>query len=75
MTPEGAAKLVKLGAEVTVQAGLGLAAGFADDAYTRAGATIATDRQALVSAGEVFWTSTSASACNVSFTVAAPVAP
>ena len=53
MTPEGAAKLVKLGAEVTVQAGLGLAAGFADDAYTRAGATIATDRQALVSAGDL----------------------
>jgi len=53
MTPEGAAKLVKLGAEVTVQAGLGLTAGFADDAYTRAGAAIATDRQALVSAGDL----------------------
>jgi hypothetical protein len=53
MTPEGAAKLVKLGAEVTVQAGLGLAAGFADDAYTKAGASVATDRQALVSAGDL----------------------
>ncbi len=29
------------------------AAGFADDAYTKAGATIATDRQALISSGDI----------------------
>jgi len=53
LTPDGAAKLVKLGAQVEVEAGLGLAAGFADEAYTRAGATISTDRKALVSSGDL----------------------
>jgi len=53
LTPDGAAKLVKLGAQVEVEAGLGLAAGFADDAYTKAGATITTDRKALISAGDL----------------------
>jgi NAD(P) transhydrogenase subunit alpha len=33
MTPDGAAKLIKLGAQMEVEAGLGLAAGFPDDAY------------------------------------------
>ena len=40
MTPDGAAKLVKLGAQVEVEAGLGVAAGFPDEAYARAGATV-----------------------------------
>jgi len=53
LTPDGAAKLVKLGAQVEVEAGLGLAAGFADDAYTKAGATVTTDRQALVGSGDM----------------------
>jgi NAD(P) transhydrogenase subunit alpha len=53
LTPDGAAKLVKLGAQVEVEAGLGTAAGFADEAYVKAGATISTDRQALVSSGDM----------------------
>ncbi|MGO8839132.1 MAG: Re/Si-specific NAD(P)(+) transhydrogenase subunit alpha [Limisphaerales bacterium] len=53
LTPDGAAKLVKLGAQVEVEAGLGLAAGFADDAYAKAGAGVATDRKALISSGDL----------------------
>ncbi len=53
LTPDSAAKLVKLGAQVEVEAGLGLAAGFPDDAYTKAGVTITTDRPALVSSGDI----------------------
>src|ERR1700690_4339085 len=53
LTPDGAAKLIKLGAQVEVEAGLGLAASFADDAYAKAGATIATDRKALISTGDM----------------------
>jgi H+-translocating NAD(P) transhydrogenase subunit alpha len=53
LTPDAAAKLVKLGAQVEVEAGLGLAAGFADDAYAKAGATITTDRRALIGAGDM----------------------
>ena len=53
LTPDSAAKLVKLGALVEVEAGLGLHAGFADEAYTKAGATIATDRPALLGSGDI----------------------
>src|ERR1039458_2027118 len=53
LTPDSAAKLVKLGAQVEVQAGLGLGAGFSDDAYTKAGATISTDRNALLGSGDI----------------------
>jgi NAD(P) transhydrogenase subunit alpha len=53
MTPEGAAKLVKLGAQVEVQPGLGLAAGFSDDAYVKAGATLVPDRKALLQSADV----------------------
>ena len=53
LTPDSAAKLVKLGAQVEVEAGLGTAAGFPDDAYTKAGATLTTDRKALLSSGDI----------------------
>jgi NAD(P) transhydrogenase subunit alpha len=53
LTPDSAAKLVKLGAQVEVEAGLGIAAGFSDDAYTRAGATVSTDRKALLGSGDL----------------------
>jgi NAD(P) transhydrogenase subunit alpha len=53
LTPDSAGKLVKLGAQVEVEAGLGLAAGFSDDAYTKAGATISSDRQALLKSGDI----------------------
>ena len=53
MTPAAAAKLVKLGAQVEVEAGLGAAAGFADDAYLKAGATVTADRKALLGSGDI----------------------
>ena len=53
LTPDSAAKLVKLGAQVEVEAGLGLAAGFTDDAYTKAGATLASDRKGLLGSGDM----------------------
>jgi NAD(P) transhydrogenase subunit alpha len=53
LTPASAAKLVKLGAQVEVEAGLGLGSGFADADYTAAGATLATDRQALISSADM----------------------
>ena len=41
LIPDLAAKLKKAGLEVQIQAGAGLAAGFADDAYVAAGAAVA----------------------------------
>ena len=37
LTPDSAAKLVKLGAQVEVEAGVGVRAGFPDEAYIKAG--------------------------------------
>jgi len=53
LTPASAAKLVKLGAQVEVEAGLGIAAGFPDDAYTKAGASVVSNRKALISSGDL----------------------
>jgi len=53
LTPESAAKLVKLGAQVEVESGLGLGSGHADAAYTAAGVTLAPDRQALLSSADM----------------------
>jgi len=36
-TPETVAKFVRLGAEVEVEAGVGVSAGFTDEAYIKAG--------------------------------------
>jgi len=48
MVPADVAKLVKLGADVNVEAGLGQSIGFADEAYKEAGAVIVTDRAKLL---------------------------
>lgn len=48
VTPSAAARLVKLGAEVRVEAGAGSNAGFRDEEYVAAGATLTDDRPALV---------------------------
>lgn len=53
LVPEHVAKLVKLGARVEVEAGLGLAAGHRDEAYATAGATISTDRAAMLAAADI----------------------
>ncbi|HZI32911.1 MAG TPA: Re/Si-specific NAD(P)(+) transhydrogenase subunit alpha [Candidatus Binatia bacterium] len=53
LTPDSAAKLLKLGAQVEVETGLGLAAGHSDEAYSKAGATVSTDRSALIRSGDI----------------------
>ncbi|MEZ5421146.1 MAG: Re/Si-specific NAD(P)(+) transhydrogenase subunit alpha [Vicinamibacterales bacterium] len=52
-TPETVTKLVGMGFEVRVESQAGLLAAFADDAYVKAGATIATDAAALWGAADV----------------------
>ena len=53
LTPDAVAKLVKLGAQVEIEAGLGTAAGFPDDAYLKAGAIITADRKTLIGSGDI----------------------
>ncbi|PTX97165.1 Re/Si-specific NAD(P)(+) transhydrogenase subunit alpha [Spartobacteria bacterium LR76] len=53
LTPDSVAKLVKLGAEVSVEAGIGLPAGFPDEIYAKAGATISTDRASLLNSADI----------------------
>jgi len=47
VTPETAKKLIRLGADLVVEAGLGEGTGFSDQEYQDAGATISSDREAL----------------------------
>lgn len=47
VTPETVAAFVKLGCEVAVEAGAGIAAGYPDSAYETAGAEVLSDRAAL----------------------------
>jgi NAD(P) transhydrogenase subunit alpha len=53
MVPDVAARLVKGGNEVTVQAGAGTSCWFDDDAYRAKGAQVAPDAAATFSAGEL----------------------
>ncbi|MFQ5507074.1 MAG: Re/Si-specific NAD(P)(+) transhydrogenase subunit alpha [Planctomycetota bacterium] len=53
MTPDVAAKLVKKGAGVAIQGGLGAGCNWADSDYSRAGATVTIDREALLSESDV----------------------
>lgn len=48
LIPEHVAKLVKAGAEVSVESGLGQTLRIADNSYAEAGATMAADRNALI---------------------------
>jgi NAD(P) transhydrogenase subunit alpha len=48
LMPGDAAKLVELGASLQVEAGLGKRIGLEDSAYTEAGATVSSDREALL---------------------------
>lgn len=48
LVPASVKKLVGLGLEVVIEAGTGVASGFADSAYEEAGARIETDRQGLI---------------------------
>lgn len=53
LTPEVVASLIGRGMAVSVEAGAGEAAGFADDAYREAGAGIESERARLCSASDV----------------------
>jgi NAD(P) transhydrogenase subunit alpha len=53
MVPENAAKLVKRGAEVVVEAGVGDACGYSDAEYVAAGATVTQDRQKALSSADM----------------------
>ena len=52
-TPEAVGQLQKLGFEVAVESGAGLAAKFTDDAYTEAGATVIADTGELWSSSDI----------------------
>lgn len=53
LTPASVTKLVALGAKVEVESGLGIAAGFSDEAYFNAGATVAHDRTAMLGSSDM----------------------
>ncbi|MFK8041953.1 Re/Si-specific NAD(P)(+) transhydrogenase subunit alpha [Congregibacter sp.] len=53
MTPDTAKKLVRLGATVHIEAGMGIGSGFQDSEYTEVGAEIVTDRAALISSADM----------------------
>jgi len=53
LVPDSVARLVKGGLAVTVQRGAGVAAGFTDEAYEAAGATLAPDASAAVAGAEL----------------------
>lgn len=53
VTPDVAKKLVRMGAELHVEKGMGEPSGFADSEYEEAGATIASDRGSLLSGADM----------------------
>ena len=53
LTPEAVARLVKLGAQVEMEAGIGITAGISEEAYIKAGATVSSDRNHLLNSGDV----------------------
>lgn len=53
VVPDTAKKLVRLGADVVIESGMGEGSGFADGDYTAVGATVSTDRAALLSSADI----------------------
>ncbi len=53
MIPSGADRLVKAGAEIVIESGLGETLGLTDEAYTKVGATVASDRNAALAAADM----------------------
>jgi NAD(P) transhydrogenase subunit alpha len=51
--PADAKKLVRLGADLVIEAGMGSGAGFSDDEYIEAGASVSSDRDALFAEADV----------------------
>ncbi len=52
-TPDVVKQVIKLGFEVTIEAGAGAAASYADEAYVDAGATVVSDTRALWSSADI----------------------
>ncbi len=52
-TPDTVSRLVKLGADVSVETGLGGASGFPNDLYAQAGASVSADRAGIFAAADV----------------------
>jgi NAD(P) transhydrogenase subunit alpha len=53
LIPDAVKKLVHAGLEVVIESGAGLKAGFADAEYTKAGATLSNDRDAMLASGDI----------------------
>ncbi len=53
VTPETVKKLVRLGADVVIESGAGAGCGIGDDAYTAEGASIETNRDALLGSADM----------------------
>ena len=53
ITPAHAKKLVRLGAEVVIETGMGEGSGFPDAEYTEAGASVSSDRTELFSTADI----------------------
>ena len=53
MVPENAAKLVKRGAQVAVETGVGAACGYSDADYAASGVTVVQDRRELLSSADM----------------------
>ena len=53
LIPDAVKKLIRTGASITVEAGVGEGAGYSDQEYTEAGATVSTDRTAMLGAADM----------------------
>ena len=53
LVPDSVKKLINMGAQVSVEAGAGIGAGFTDSDYEAAGASLSTDRVALLGAADL----------------------
>ena len=53
LIPDTVKKLVKLGADITVEAALGQGSGFADEEYAEAGAAVSSDRNGMLGQSDV----------------------
>lgn len=53
LVPDTVKKLVRLGASITVESGLGTGCGYSDEEYTQAGATISSDRASLLGTADM----------------------
>jgi len=51
--PDVAKKLVRMGAEVVIEAGMGTGSGFSDEQYTEVGATVSHDRSELFASADM----------------------